>query len=83
MIDCVQPPKPAASQADSDAIARRAVRKALIERGWSSADLASATGYHVRRICNCLAGNDRTQPIRQAINSALGRNFFVMTPKDL
>ena len=52
------------------------LRIALITRRMTSADLAAMMGKSPRRVHNVLCNNDRTWPIRAAINRALRSKIF-------
>jgi hypothetical protein len=52
------------------------LRIEMIKRGLGYRDLAALAGKSHRRIANVLAGNDRTWPIRAAINRALRSRIF-------
>jgi hypothetical protein len=69
------------SQADKRGMPPRAVvlRIAMAKRGLSCKALAALPGmetFSPRRISNVLAGNDRSWPIRAAINKALREKIF-------
>jgi hypothetical protein len=59
-----------------------ALRIAMAKRGLTCKALASLLGkdrFSPRRVSNVLAGNDRTWPIRAAINRALREKIFNRT----